>query len=144
MRKAGFILLVIFLFSFSVLAEEGMWLLTQLNLLELEKKGLKLTVEDIYHPDKPSLTDAIVWLGGCTASFVSPNGLILTNQKRIFGYIHLHTVLVFLKLFNWHKIFPVLIVLRILPFLVSKLKQSRDLVKNFPHLLKKEHQKPSK
>jgi hypothetical protein len=65
---------------FPAMAEEGMWLLTQLKQLELEKKGLEISVEDIYHPEKTSLTDAIVWLGGCTASFVSPEGLLLTNH----------------------------------------------------------------
>ena len=79
------IFIMVFLLSVQLLlADEGMWLLTQIPSLELQKKGLKLTNEDIYHPDKPCIAKAIILLGGGTSSFVSPDGLILTNHHVAF------------------------------------------------------------
>ena len=34
-----------------LVADEGMWMLTQLDKLDLEEKGLELKLEEIYHPD---------------------------------------------------------------------------------------------
>jgi hypothetical protein len=83
-----FLFLAVFLFSNS-LADEGMWLLDQINKLpvnSLKAKGLKLNPEEIYNPEGGSLSDAIVQLGA-SASFVSPEGLIITNHHVAFGAI---------------------------------------------------------
>jgi hypothetical protein len=64
----------------SVVAQEGMWMLTQLGKLDLEKKGLLIPLEQVYSPNKPCLANAVLQLGGGTASFVSPDGLVLTNH----------------------------------------------------------------
>ena len=59
-------------------ADEGMWLLTQLDKLpyvEMQKHGLELSPDQIYNPTGPSLVDAIVLLGGGTGSFISKDGL---------------------------------------------------------------------
>jgi len=80
MRKLLFGLLISFLVVFTSNAQEGMWLLNQIEQLELNKQGLEIRVSDIYDANKPSLSKAILQLGGGTASFVSPDGLILTNH----------------------------------------------------------------
>src|ERR1043166_2812156 len=71
----------VFLKSF---ADEGMWLpllLGQQVYNDMVKKGLKLTKEQLYSINKPSLKDAIIIFGGgCTGEIVSAEGLIFTNH----------------------------------------------------------------
>ncbi len=72
------------------LMDEGMWLLDsvqKLPLADLKSHGLELTPEQIYSATGPSLKDAIVLLGGGTASFVSPEGLMVTNHHVAFAGI---------------------------------------------------------
>lgn len=79
--KKQFIVSVFFIFTIlSSFAQEGMWMLTQLGQLDLAKKGLMIPLEEIYSPDKPCLANAILQLGGGSASFVSPEGLVVTNH----------------------------------------------------------------
>lgn len=65
-------------------ADEGMWLpllLGQQVYNDMVKKGLKLTKEQLYSINKPSLKDAIIIFGGgCTGEIVSAEGLIFTNH----------------------------------------------------------------
>ena len=78
----------------SSLADEGMWLpdtIDKLPLGQLKKRGLELKPEEIYSTTGPSLKDAIVRIsiggGGGTGSFVSADGLILTNHHIAFGAV---------------------------------------------------------
>jgi len=85
MKKQIIILILCILSVSSLFAQEGMWMLTQLGQLELTQKGLMIPVEKIYSPDKPCLANAILQLGGGSASFVSSEGLIVTNHHVAFG-----------------------------------------------------------
>jgi hypothetical protein len=70
------------------LAEEGMWLVHALDQAPFDtwqKRGLALGAKDLYDPKGADVCDAVVKLGGGTGSFVSPEGLIVTNHHVAFG-----------------------------------------------------------
>jgi len=73
------------------IADEGMWLpmlLGQQVYNDMVKRGLKLTKEQLYHVNKPSIKDAIVIFGGgCTGEIVSAQGLLFTNHHCGYGAI---------------------------------------------------------
>lgn len=93
MKKLIFLFLSILNLSISF-ADEGMWLpmLLKNNYDEMQKKGLKLTPEQLYDINQSSLKDAIVWFnGGCTAEIITDKGLILTNHHCGYGAITNHS-----------------------------------------------------
>ncbi|MGH7455161.1 MAG: S46 family peptidase, partial [bacterium] len=67
--------------------DEGMYPLSEIHKLNLKAKGFKLDAKQLYNPQGVSLVDAIVQVGGCTGSFVSNEGLILTNHHCAFGAV---------------------------------------------------------
>lgn len=68
-------------------AGEGMFPITMAAKIALEEKGLKMNAADIFRTDSVSLAHAIVRIPGCTGSFVSEEGLILTNYHCAFDAI---------------------------------------------------------
>lgn len=69
--------------------DEGMFPLSELSRAGLKKAGLKISESAIYKPGQVGLVDALVQVSGCTGSFVSPNGLIITNHHCAFSAVQL-------------------------------------------------------
>lgn len=76
-------------------ADEGMWLpysINGQNLADMQRLGCKLTAEQIFSFNKPSLKDAIVQFGGgCTGELISPEGLLLTNHHCGLSQVQSHS-----------------------------------------------------
>lgn len=68
-------------------ADDGMFPMSELPRLDLRARGLQLTADELFNPDRVSLVDGICRVNGCTGSFVSERGLILTNHHCAFDAI---------------------------------------------------------
>ncbi len=76
----------------AALAAEGMWVPQQLPEIAgpLKQAGLKLSARQLANLTGDPM-GAVVALGGCTASFVSPGGLVVTNHHCAYGAIQLNS-----------------------------------------------------
>ncbi len=81
--------------AFAAHADEGMWMLTDLqkqNEVAMTELGLLIPVNQIYNPDGIALKDAVVHFGGgCTGEVISAEGLVLTNHHCGYGSIQQHS-----------------------------------------------------
>src|SRR3546814_2971668 len=69
-------------------ADEGMWQPKQMPEIaaQLKARGLQMAPEDLSNLAAKPL-NAVISLGGCTASFVSPQGLVISNHHCVYGAV---------------------------------------------------------
>ena len=87
MKHVIIIIALIFVLGPALHGEEGMFPLSEIHKLDLKARGFAIEPSELYNPQGVSLIDGIIDLDGCTASFVSSDGLILTNYHCAFGAI---------------------------------------------------------
>ena len=95
MMKKPLILSLLSLAMLSIHADEGMWMLTDLNTqnaVVMRELGLEIPIEEVYNENGISLKDAVVHFGGgCTGEVISSQGLVLTNHHCGYGAIQQHS-----------------------------------------------------
>ena len=78
-------LALVIAFSLHAAPEGGMYPINVINKLPLKQAGLEIPVDRIFSSKGTGLVKAVVNVGGCTGSFVSSKGLILTNHHCAFS-----------------------------------------------------------
>lgn len=98
MKRILITLITVLFFVPFAFADEGLWLpflLKDQKFSQMRKMGLKLSAEEIYSVNQTCIKDAVIGLMSegsnlrsyGTASFISDNGLIITNYHVILPYI---------------------------------------------------------
>jgi len=93
LRRITFFLIILFLnCSVNASADEGMWLVSLIkkhNASALKELGLEISPEQLTGESLSSPSLSVVRFGsGCTGSFISKDGLLLTNYHCSYSAIH--------------------------------------------------------
>lgn len=92
MRRVLFIISLIL--CLNIFADEGLWNMENCNIIypTLKEKGLSLSLNELYNENTASIKDAVASFGeGGSCSFVSSEGLILTNYHLALRYVKQHS-----------------------------------------------------
>ena len=95
MRLRFVIITVCCFLTLAVQADEGMWMLGNLNKQTrrtMKELGLQMPADKLYSSKRPSLKDAVVSFGGfCSGVVVSEAGLVFTNHHCGFTSVQQHS-----------------------------------------------------
>ncbi len=75
------------LLATTCIADEGMYPISEIGGLNLPGRGLEISTQEIFNPNGTCLLDGICRVNGCTGSFVSASGLIITNHHCAYAAI---------------------------------------------------------
>lgn len=93
--KKQFLIIALSIASLTAQADEGMWMLTDLqaqNAAVMRELGLEIPIDQVYSPNSIALKDAVVHFGGgCTGEVISAEGLVLTNHHCGYSSIQQHS-----------------------------------------------------
>ena len=92
MKKSAFYAVVVAVLTFSAYGQGAFWMPQQIPAVAEDLKKLGLQLDPAQFADLTGFPmGAIVSTGGCSASFVSPEGLIATNHHCVYGALQFNS-----------------------------------------------------